>query len=83
MEHFQSVDSRATPYEMYSIEYIFKKQKLTVKNKTMTEEIQAIPQESLMAHFTKHRGNEEMAFAFLLALTPLAVLTFFGQAGLL
>jgi hypothetical protein len=33
--------------------------------------------------WTKHRGNEEMALAFLLALTPLVVLTFFGQVGLL
>jgi hypothetical protein len=32
---------------------------------------------------TKHRGNDELAFALLLALTPLAVLTFFGQVGLL
>lgn len=33
--------------------------------------------------FTKHRGSEEIALAFLLALTPLMVLTFFGQVGLL
>ena len=44
---------------------------------------QEAPQESIMSHLTKHRGSEEMAFAFLLALTPLAVLTFFGQVGLL
>jgi hypothetical protein len=44
---------------------------------------QVAPKESIMSHLTKHRGNEEMAFAFLLALTPLAVLTFFGQVGLL
>lgn len=44
---------------------------------------QEAPQESVMSHLTKHRGSEEIAFAFLLALTPLAVLTFFGQAGLL
>ena len=33
--------------------------------------------------FTKHRGSEELALAFLLALTPLVVLTFFGQVGLI
>lgn len=33
--------------------------------------------------FTKHRGSEEIALAFLLALTPLVVLTFFGQVGLI
>ena len=33
--------------------------------------------------WTKHRGSEEIAFAFLLALTPLVVLTFFGQVGLI
>jgi hypothetical protein len=33
--------------------------------------------------WTKHRGSEEVALAFLLALTPLVVLTFFGQVGLL
>ena len=32
---------------------------------------------------TKHRDVEEAAFAFLLALTPLVVLTFFGQVGLI
>ena len=33
--------------------------------------------------WTKHHGTEEIALAFLLALTPLTVLTFFGQVGLL
>lgn len=33
--------------------------------------------------FTKHHNNDEIALAFLLALTPLVVLTFFGQVGLL
>jgi hypothetical protein len=33
--------------------------------------------------WTKPRGSEELALAFLLALTPLTVLSFFGQAGLL
>lgn len=28
-------------------------------------------------------GNEEMALAFLLAIVPLVVLTFFGQVGLI
>ncbi len=32
---------------------------------------------------TKTRGSEEIALAFLLALTPLVVLTFFGQVGLI
>ncbi|MDD5083969.1 MAG: hypothetical protein PHT88_03490 [Candidatus Moranbacteria bacterium] len=32
---------------------------------------------------TKYRGSEEIALAFLLALTPLVVLTFFGQVGLI
>ena len=40
-------------------------------------------EEGVVASLTKHRGSEEIAFAFLLALTPLAVLTFFGQVGLL
>lgn len=37
----------------------------------------------LMSTLSAHRGTEEMALAFLLAITPLVVLTFFGQAGLL
>ncbi len=40
-------------------------------------------EESIAGFMTKHRGSREMEFAFLLALTPLAVLTFFGQVGLL
>lgn len=39
--------------------------------------------DGLMETLTKHRGSEEVALAFLLALTPLAVLTFFGQIGLI
>jgi hypothetical protein len=38
---------------------------------------------SLMDTLKAHRGNNEMALAILLALTPLAVLTFFGQVGLI
>lgn len=42
------------------------------------------PQEGgLMETLTKTRGSEEIALAFLLALTPLVVLTFFGQIGLI
>lgn len=32
---------------------------------------------------TTTMGNEEMALAFLLAIVPLVVLTFFGQVGLI
>lgn len=39
--------------------------------------------DNVMQTLTKHRGSEEMALAFLLALTPLVILTFFGQVGLL
>jgi hypothetical protein len=40
--------------------------------------------ESLMETLTKQRGVDgEVALAFLLALTPLVVLTFFGQIGLI
>jgi hypothetical protein len=38
--------------------------------------------QSLLSHLTKDRGNEEIAFAFLLALTPLLTLSLFGQIGL-
>ena len=31
----------------------------------------------------KEYGNDEIGFAFLLALMPLVVLSFFGQAGLI
>lgn len=31
----------------------------------------------------EHEGKEEIALAFLLALMPLVVLTFFGQVGLI
>lgn len=42
-----------------------------------------INESGLVASLKKHRGSDEIALAFLLALTPLVVLTFFGQVGLI
>lgn len=39
--------------------------------------------ESCALHAETSRENEEMSFAFLLAIMPVLTLTFFGQAGLL
>lgn len=46
---------------------------------------QETPQEEtgIMAALKKSHHNDEMALALLLAITPLVVLTFFGQVGLL
>ena len=50
--------------------------------------METTPQEGVQcvdceAHSAEKKANEEVSMAFLLALLPVMVLTFFGQVGLL